>query len=344
MHISLYDVRMALDVFTDPAEYSLDVETAVEALKAVGEPTRLRILAILRHGECSVTDLCEILGQSQPRISRHLKLLVDAGICSRHREGTFVYFGIERDGDREAQRVALTELVLAHLADDDPQLDADLARLGTVRERRSAAADEHFAAMAADWDLDTSRHVANALIEPVLLDMLHLSPSDSLGDVLDVGTGTGRMVQLLASSADRLVGIDTNTTMLRVARANLDRAGVHHAELRHGDLFAPPVEYERFDLVVIHQVLHYLDDPDRAISAIAKVLRRGGRALIVDLAPHHDESLRTEHAHRRLGFDDRQVRNWCDQVDLHVVNHELITDTDARRLAVQIWLAEKGSR
>ena len=319
MHMSLYDARMQSDVVLD-------------ALRAIGEETRLRILAVVRHGELTVTDLTEILGQSQPRVSRHLRLLVDAGLLTKHREGTWVFFSLVETGPQ----VAVTTAALDAVDADDPLIVGDLRRLDAVRERRSTSAREYFEQIAPIWDEERSLHAAAGTVEAVILDAVGDRP---LGRVLDVGTGTGRMLQLLADRADRAVGLDASHSMLSVARANLDRIGTRNWELRQGDVHSPPLDRESFDLVVIHQVLHYLDDPARALSEAARLVAPGGRLLVVDFAPHRHDFLRAA-AHRRLGFTHDQLRDWFDQASFDcstIVDVEPPDGGDG--LTVTVWLA-----
>ncbi len=308
---------------------SLDL--TLDALKAVGEETRLRIVALLRHGELTVTDLTEILGQSQPRVSRHLRLLVDAGVVTKHREGTWAFF---RLGETETLR-RLVDEVLDAIDVDDLVLAGDVSRLDITRARRAAAAREYFEQIAPIWDEERSLHAAADTVEAVILDAVGDEP---LGRVLDVGTGTGRMLQLLADRADRAVGLDTSHSMLSVARANLERAGVTAWELRQGDVHSPPLDAASFDLVVIHQVLHYLDDPTRAISEAARLVAPGGRLLVVDFAPHRHDFLRAA-AHRRLGFTHQQLVDWFDQSGFDCPT---ITDVEPPAgqdgLTVTVWL------
>jgi len=321
----------------------LPLDNTVEILKAIGEPSRLRIVAVLQHGECSVSDLCEILGQSQPRISRHLRLLVDAGVCSRHREGSFVFFGLERQPQNNNQLEHITHSILSALHSSDPQIEADRDRLFAVRQRRVEAAHRHFASRAEAWGRESSHHVSQHIVESALLSALSSAlPSSNLGNIVDIGTGTGRMIELLADHSDRVVGLDSNAAMLRVARATLDSAGIHRAELRHADLFAPLNRTDRFDLVIVHQVLHYLDNPDRAIEAITRLASNGGTVAIVDLMAHENETLRIEHAHRRLGFDNQQIVTWCRNAGLNVRHHQVAEEPESARLSVGIWLAQKG--
>lgn len=314
---------------------SLPLSMLLAALKAAGEETRLRILALLTEGELNVSDLTDILGQSQPRISRHLKLLTEAGLVERHREGAWAFF---RLADRSAAAAALKDL-LGSLDANDQQLAADRARLSAVRKARAESAQTFFARLAADWDRVRSLHVSEEAVETAIRDALGAKPIRAF---LDLGTGTGRMLQLLAPMARRAVGVDANHAMLSVARANLERAGLSGIELRQGDIYALPVERNAFDLVLVHQVLHYLDDPARAIREAAAVLAPAGRMLIVDFAPHDLEFLRDQHAHRRLGFSREQLGAWLDEAGLDLVAHRDLTPPagGSHQLIVSLWLAQ----
>jgi ArsR family transcriptional regulator len=309
-----------------------DLTTTLDALKAIAEATRLRIVAVLRHGELTVTDLTEILGQSQPRVSRHLKLLVDAGVVAKHREGAWAFFRIVDD----AVVRRLVEASIDPVVDSDGTLAADLARLAVVRQRRAVAAHEYFEQVATIWDEERSLHADAGTVEAAVLDAIGDEP---LGRVLDLGTGTGRMLQLLADRSDRAVGLDASHSMLSVARANLERERIANWELRQGDVHSPPLDAGAFDLVVIHQVLHYLDDPARAIAEAARLVAPGGRLLVVDFAPHRHDFLRAA-AHRRLGFTHHQLAEWFDHSGFDCPT---ITDVEPPAgqdgLTVTVWLA-----
>lgn len=313
-----------------------DLTATLDALRAIAEATRLRIVAVLRHGELTVTDLTEILGQSQPRVSRHLKLLVDAGVVVKHREGTWAFFRLVDD---DVVR-RLVDASIDPVADTDRTVAADLARLDVVRRRRADAAREYFEQIAPIWDEERSLHADAGTVEAAVLEAIGDAP---LGHVLDLGTGTGRMLQLLAARAERAVGLDASHSMLSVARANLERIGAtdgrRNWELRQGDVYSPPLDRSSFDLVIVHQVLHYLDDPARAIAEAAHLLAPGGRLVVVDLAPHHHDFLRAA-AHRRLGFTHDQLRDWFTQAGLDcptIVDVEPPAGDDG--LTVTIWLA-----
>jgi ArsR family transcriptional regulator len=319
---------------------TLPLPTLLDALWALDETTRLRIVALLQHGELTVTDLTDILGQSQPRISRHLKLLADAGVVDKHREGTWAFFDLITEGPIGR----LVDNVLALIDPHDSVLAADLDRLEIVRNRRTAAAHEYFAGIAGRWDQERSLHASDDTVEQAIVETIGSTGYRSL---LDVGTGTGRMLQLLSRGVERAVGLDSSHSMLAVARANLERAEIRGIDLRQGDVYSPPFPNNSFDLIVIHQVLHFLDDPARAIREAARLLTPGGRLLIVDFAPHSLEFLRHEHAHLRLGFRADAIAGWLQQAGLQVPTIRTIAppadDTvtpRSERLTVTLWLGQ----
>jgi len=308
-------------------------ELVLAALAAAGEPTRLRLLALLSEAELTVTELVTILGQSQPRVSRHLKLLVEAGLIERHREGAWVFFHIAHAG----AAAQFGRDILAGIAKGDATIIADRARLAEVRRARADQAARYFTAHAANWDELRALHVAEERVEAAIRDSIGPAPIDAL---LDLGTGTGRMLELLAPCSERAVGVDQSPQMLSLARARLERAGLRNVQLRQGDLYALPVERDTYDLVIIHQVLHYLDDPSRAVREAARALRPGGRLLIVDFAPHEVESLREAHAHRRLGFGTEEIAGFLTEAGLETVPaQELVPESgEGGKLTVSLWL------
>jgi ubiquinone/menaquinone biosynthesis C-methylase UbiE len=317
-----------------PSEQSkVGLDPLVGQLRAAGEETRLRLLALIAEGELNVSDLTDILGQSQPRISRHLKLMAEAGLIERNREGAWAFYRI---AERHSAG-ALARALVARLDPRDGVLSADRARLQAVRAARAEAAKAYFDRHAGEWDRIRSLHASDEAVEGAMLDMIGPGP---LRAVLDLGTGTGRILTLLAPLAARLVGVDANHAMLAVARANLEAAGLRHAELRQGDIYALPVERQAFDLVIIHQVLHFLDDPGRALREAAAALRPGGRLLVVDFAPHTLEFLRENQAHRRLGFERDQVTAWLAEAGLDTSRHRLLPAPDGApdQLTVSLWL------
>ncbi len=314
----------------DNAQFLL--EELVVALKAAGERTRLRIVALLTQGELTVKDLTAILAQSQPRISRHLKLLTAAGLVERHPEGAWVFYRLA-DG---AAAGAVARQLGASLDPSDAGLQRDSERLAQVKREHAETAKRYFAENAADWRTIRALHVAEDAVEKAIVEALGSRPFEAL---LDLGTGTGRLLELTSHLYSRAVGIDSSTDMLAVARANLDRAGIANAQVRLGDIYNLPLPRDAFDVVTIHQVLHYLDDPERAIAEAARVLSAGGRLLIVDFAPHELEFLREEHAHRRLGFARDPMRQWIEAPGLVVEKAIDLPAASGDKLTVTLWLA-----
>jgi ubiquinone/menaquinone biosynthesis C-methylase UbiE/DNA-binding transcriptional ArsR family regulator len=311
----------------------LSLDRMVDTLKAAAETSRLRILALLSRGDLTVSDLTDILGQSQPRVSRHLKLLLEAGLIGRYQEGSWAYF---RLSDDENAREFVAGLV-ARVDWQDGAIGRDLERLASVKRRLQNKASSYFDANAASWDQLRALHAPDDAVEAALMDAIGDRPFQTM---LDLGTGTGRMLELFAPLYRRGVGIDMSREMLAVARANLDRAGVANAQVRQGDLLALPFERDSFDLVTIHQVLHYLHEPALAIREAARVLRHAGRLAIVDFAPHSLEFLRDEQAHLRLGFSDRQIVDWMQDAGLeHVETRSFAPAPDKKDgLTVKMWL------
>ena len=307
-------------------------DALLDALEAAGEVSRLRLLGLLCEAELTVSELVAILGQSQPRVSRHLKLLVDAGLAERQREGAWAFFRLsERHG-------ALARDLVARIGADDPVLQADRARLDMTREARRKQAAAYFAERAADWDRIRAMHAPEERVEAAILETLG---RERIREALDLGTGTGRMLELIAPLADHAIGVDQSPAMLAIARARFDQAGLRNVQLRQGDIYAPPVERNAFDLVIVHQVLHFLDDPARALTEAARTLRPGGRLIVVDFAAHHEEAMREEFAHRRLGFADDEIEDFLKEAGLEPLpaRHVEPGAGEARQLTVAIWLA-----
>src|SRR5689334_11242151 len=302
-------------------------------LKAAGEPTRLRILALLAEAELTVSDLTEILRQSQPRLSRHLRLLTEAGLVDRFREGSWAFFRI---GDRSGA-AELARALIGRLNVDDAIVLRDRERLTAVRASRGAAAQNYFRRHAAQWDRIRRLHVADTAVEAAIRAALADKPIRAL---LDLGTGTGRMLELFGADIERGLGLDLSLDMLALARARLDRAGLRHCSVRHGDIYDLALPRDSFDAVIIHQVLHFLDDSARAIAEAARVLRPGGRLLVVDFAPHDLEFLRDAHAHRRLGFAAETVTQWMGGAGLEFVQQKILPPDPGSegKIAVSLWL------
>jgi ubiquinone/menaquinone biosynthesis C-methylase UbiE/DNA-binding transcriptional ArsR family regulator len=314
------------------APAQLRFECLNSALKAAGEATRLRILALLAEAELTVSELTAILRQSQPRISRHLRLLMQAGLVDRFREGAWAFFRLaERGGAAELARI-----LIARLDVTDDTIARDRERLAAVRAQRAASAQSYFRRHAAEWDRIRNLHVAEEAVEEGINAAMGQAPMRTL---LDLGTGTGRMLELFGPIIDRGLGLDLSLDMLAFARARLDRAGLRHCSVRQGDIYDLALANDAFDAVIIHQVLHFLDDGARAIREAARVLRPAGSLLVVDFAPHQLEFLRDEHAHRRLGFAEETVSEWMQAAGLQVALHRKLAPPEASgRIAVSLWL------
>jgi ubiquinone/menaquinone biosynthesis C-methylase UbiE len=324
---------------TEPAKpLRLRAHAFVSAMKAIAEPTRLRLLMLLAGGELTVKDLTRILGQSQPRLSRHLKLLVEAGVVERTPEGSWVYFRVAAEGEGGA----LARLVLHGIDGDDPPLARDRRRAEALRQEREQAAHAYFQAHAREWDSIRALHVAEGDVEAAICDVLGRGPFDLF---VDLGTGTGRMLELFAQRYRRGVGLDLSSAMLAYARAKLERSGLTHAHVRLGDIYDLPLTDHAADAVVMHQVMHFLSDPQRAIREAARVLAPGGRLLIVDFAPHELEFLRERFAHERLGLAAALVTQWLDDCGLCVLATRQLAPPEgngAGKLTVSVWLAGRS--
>lgn len=310
------------------------METLLTGLRASGEPTRLRILALLAQGELSVSELTRILGQSQPRVSRHLKLLCDAGLITRLPEGTSVFYRLVVNGAPGALVCAITRLI----SDDDDALLLDRSRLQETRAERARLAAEYFTRNAPQWDKIRSLHISEASVEAAMKEILG---TQSVAHALDIGAGTGRILLLLQGLAEKATGIDINREMLAIARANLEKAGLGNFQVRQADVQNLPLPDKSVDLVTVHQVLHYLDNPMAALKEAARVLQPAGRILIVDFAPHTIEQLRDEHAHRRLGFSPEEVSAWCNMAGLEIIRTQHLPPEKSEGLTVSIWLAQR---
>jgi len=303
-------------------------------LRAVADPTRLRIMSLLRAMELSVGELAQVLGQSQPRVSRHVKILADAGLAVRRKEGSWVFLSLGAAARVEPLLAAMD----AWSADEagDHWAVADIARLAAVRADRAAAAEQYFEAHAAEWDAIRSLHVAETEVEGAIVRALGDAP---IGRLVDIGTGTGRMIELFGGHAASALGVDRSPEMLRLARSKLAQANIPH-ELRQGDMYALPLSGGCADTVIVHQVLHYAQQPAAAIAEAARLLAPGGRLLIVDFAPHEREELRAQNAHARLGFADEQIAGWFAAAGLE---NPLVENLEGGELTVKLWLGRRGT-
>ena len=315
------------------------MEALLAALKAAAEPTRLRLLAMLARGELTVTELTRVLHQSQPRVSRHLKLLCDAGLLERLPEGAWVFYRLADHGESARWARTLLELLPA----DDHELTRDLERLDRVRRERAERAAAYFSDNAASWDRIRRLYAGEAAVERA---MLEAAGEEEIGDLVDLGTGTGRVLEVFAARIRHGVGIDESHEMLNVARAKLDVRGITNCQVRRGNVYDVPLSSACADLVTVHQVLHFLDDPAAALKEAARLLRPDGRLLVVDFAPHGLEFLRADYAHRRLGFTDEEVTRWCKAAGLGAVKVRHLKaagKADHDTLTVSLWTAVQAA-
>jgi ubiquinone/menaquinone biosynthesis C-methylase UbiE len=305
------------------------VTEPLDIFRALADATRLRILALVRRMELSVGELAQVLGQSQPRVSRHVKILADAGLAERRKEGSWVFVALGAP--------AVVKPLFAALDawdEDGAERAADLARLVAVRNDRAAAAAAWFEAHAPEWDAIRSLHIAESEVEAAIGALLGDAP---VGVMVDIGTGTGRMLELFGALAREAVGVDRSSEMLRLARAKLhDRA---NTELRQADLYRLPLKDAEADLAILHHVLHFAEAPELAIAEATRVLGPGGRLLIADFAPHGREELRSRDAHTRLGFSDEQVAGWFEAAGLSLARTETL---EGGELTVKLWLGRRS--
>ena len=311
-------------------------DQAVEVLRAAGEPTRLRVLALLRREELAVLELTRILGQSQPRVSRHLKLLADAGLVERFPDGAWVFYRLAGAGPARA----VIDQALALISPTDATVLRDAERLAGVSAERAGEAAAYFSGHAEHWDEIRSLYTAETAVETAILDAVGEGPFERL---VDLGSGTGRMLTLLGGRARRSLGLDLSRQMLNVARSHVADAGLTGCELRHGDILDTGLASGDADLVVVHQVLHYLGEPAAAVTEAARLVAPGGKLLIVDFAPHGLEFLRADHQHRRLGFFDDEMARWLAAAGLTSSVVATLPPPAAGGLTVKIWSAARGA-
>src|SRR5579863_5997211 len=308
------------------------------ALRAVAEPTRLRLASLLGRSELTVTEISQVIGQSQPRVSRHLRLLVDAGILERSPEGAFVFYRLG-----EGVAAALAGHIAELLPASDKVIAADLAALERVRRARSQAAAAYLSEHRGALGTLSGLHVADADVERAMLELI--VGEGPIGRLLDIGTGTGRILELLAPHSERSIGLDVDHDMLVLARAALGDAQLSQVSVHHGDVHRPPFEAASFDVAVMHHVLHLLDDPAEAVADAARLLRPGGRLLVVDFAPHELEQLRGLHGHRHLGIADEEMRGWAVAAGLELERERSLPPANPRaQLTVRLWLLRAHSR
>ncbi len=309
------------------------MDAALDIFRALGDPTRLRIIHLLRAMELAVGEIAQVVGQSQPRVSRHVRILAEAGLVERRKEGNWVFLRLNRDV-AFAPFLALFDQLEASGSEALWQA-ADLARLAAVRADRARAAESYFAQHAEEWDAIRSLHVAEADVEAAMVALLEREP---IGHLLDIGTGTGRMIELFGDGAAQVTALDRSPDMLRLARAKLPQDAGDKYALLLGDFLDLPLEQGAADTVVLHQVLHYAHAPEQVIAEAARVTAANGRVLIADFAAHEREELRTRDQHARLGFSDEQMASWFADAGLML---ERVETLPGQQLTVQLWLGRR---
>jgi ArsR family transcriptional regulator len=308
------------------------MDTLLKSLKAVAEPTRLRLLVLCAEAEFTVSELVQILGQSQPRVSRHLKILCDAGLLQKLREGSWMFYRFAPEG----VAANFAEHLLTLIPKDDPIFALDQKQLAGVKIERSQSASDYFRQNAADWDQIRGLHVDETKVEAAIAQAFL---GDPIENFLDIGTGTGRILELIGSQAETAEGIDQSHEMLAIARGNLERAKVKNCKIKHGDMYQLPGADNAFDAACIHQVLHFADQPNRVIAEAARVLQPGGRLVVIDFSPHDIEDLRTIYQHRRLGFSDGELAHWFQRNNL---SFKAPVHLPGGQLIVAIWTGIKN--
>ena len=296
-------------------------------LRAAAEPTRLRLLALCARGALCVTDLCDVLGQSQPRLSRHLKLLVEAGLLERIPEGANAYFQVPAEA-------TLVRQLLARLPEEDVLLATDRRQAARIAAERARAASDAFRRDGADWDelraLDLPAREIERAIEALL--------PERIGRLVDIGTGTGRLLELLAERTGHALGLDASREMLALARARLGERGIAgHCAVRQADMYRLPLPDASQDAATLQMVLHYAEEPAAALAEAARVLRPDGMLLVVDLAPHNRADVMAKHAHRWAGFDDSSIHEWLLGAGCALKRAETIPGP----MAVRLWSAQR---
>ncbi|WP_428027542.1 ArsR/SmtB family transcription factor [Altererythrobacter sp.] len=307
--------------------------------RALADPTRLRIVRLLGTMELAVGELAQVLGQSQPRVSRHVGILCDAGLAERRREGSWVFLRAPSGSDNAPPLVEAVGRLLAiaerENVDFAQQCDEDRRKLTAIRSAREETAENYFTRHASDWDELRRLHSPDNLVEDALSEALGDAP---IGQMLDIGTGTGRMAELFAPEAERIVALDKSLEMLKVARAKLQHLPADQVELVQGDFTDLPFGADQFDTVLLHQVLHFALTPANALAEAGRVIRPGGRIAIVDFAAHDREELRERHAHARLGFSDRQISQMLKDAGFAPRTPIALEGSE---LVVKIWIGQR---
>jgi SAM-dependent methyltransferase len=305
------------------------MDRLLTSLRAAAEPTRLRLLALAARGAFCVMEFTEILGQSQPRLSRHLKLLCDCGLLDRVREGANVWFTLP-----DTESGALARDLVSRVPEDDPVMAADRRQAARVLAERARVASETFRKTGVDWDEMRALDLPSEAVEDALLGLI---PENEPGRLLDIGTGTGRVLELVAPRIRQGVGVDASKAMLALARSRLARADLSHCSVRLADMYRLPLADAFFDTVVLQMVLHYAEDPAGVVAEAARVLQPNGKLIVIDLAAHDRTDLASRLAHRWPGFSDEAMHRLLSEAGLACGPASSIDGP----LAVRLWTATR---
>ncbi len=305
------------------------MEKLLQGLRAAAEPTRLRIIALCGHAELSVTELVMILGQTQPRVSRHLKLLVEGGLLQRNKEGNRAYYRLST----EAEGADLARMLNDLMPGEDEVHALDLSRLSSVKADRVRYAESFLDPYSQEIIELRGMWPPDEVIDKCILALLK---DRSIQNLLDLGTGAGRILRTIAPFVEKGTGIDNSLEMLSIARARLDQDGIKNCQVRVGDMYRLPFKKNSFDLITINSLLRYADEPKKVIAEAARVLEKKGALLIVDLAAHDLSALRDEYGHSWLGFSEAEMVEMLSEENLTV---DRVKHIDGQKLSVCIWLA-----
>jgi len=309
------------------------LDRLVQVLKSIADESRIRLLILCAQGEFTVSELVQVLGQSQPRVSRHLRILCDAGILKRTRQGSWVFYRSVKGGP-ESEFVPLLK---SFITESEPVLKLDRKRLEHLKKERSRVAAQFFQKTASEWDNIRTHYVEDIQVESALQQCVSDVKPNSL---LDIGTGTGRILKVLGPYVQDAEGIDFSHEMLNLARINLDHPSLEHCRVRHGDMYRLPYQEHSFNFITIHHVLHFANQPLEVLKEAGRVLKNKGQIAIVDFYSHEREEFRTKYHHHRLGFSDDEIKNWLDQIGLSMQPPIRI---DGDPMEVVIWTGVVGN-
>lgn len=273
----------------------------LDLLKALADPCRLRLVAVLLRAEFTVQELTQILDMGQSRISRHLKILSEAGVLSVKRQGTWSYYRVGEDSAFFCAIRPAFERELEQL----PQRREDLAAVALALEARRRRSLEFFDQHARTWDV-----LSRTLLPVPQYQERLLSLVPTVDTLLEIGVGTGALLPDLSRRAAKVIGVDHSPAMLDEARRRLDHAGNSAAELRLGEMTHLPLADGGAGCVVANMVLHHAADPQAVLAEITRVLKPGGILVLADLARHEREWAREQLADQWLGFEEEELRGW----------------------------------